>query len=108
MRRLVFETLTSPPILSEVAFFPLLPAHPQNADEKTGEDGLKAEGDKGRSPDDEPHDVGVIRVVKLLLVQNFGETPDLVKSVVKRCGSDADDVWFAEIANHARGFQFIE
>ena len=64
MRRLISETLTSPAILSEVAFFQLLPAHPENADEKTGEDGLKAEGDKGRSRDDEPHGVGVIQVAK--------------------------------------------
>ena len=43
-----------------------------------------------------------------MLGQDFGEAPDFVKSIVKRGGGDANDIWFAEIADHAGSFQFIE
>ena len=40
--------------------------------------------------------------------QNLNKTPNLVKRVVERSGSDADDVRFAEIAFHAGGLEFLE
>ena len=39
-----FRNFNEPSHFSSACSFPLLPAHPENADEKTGEDGLKAEG----------------------------------------------------------------
>jgi molybdopterin-guanine dinucleotide biosynthesis protein A len=64
MKKLAFETLTGLAISCELVFGQLLSAHSENADEKAGEDGLKAESDKCRPWDDEPHGVGVIQMAE--------------------------------------------
>ena len=38
-------------------------------------------------------------------IQNLSKAPDIVKSIVKGRGRNADDVRFAEIAFHAGGFR---
>jgi len=42
-----------------------------------------------------------------MLGENLRETPDLVKSVVKRRRRDADHIWFAEIAFHIGRDEFF-
>ena len=44
----------------------------------------------------------------MVLAENPGETPDLVKSVVERRRRDANDVRLAEIALHPCGLEFLE
>src|ERR1700731_859796 len=46
--------------------------------------------------------------ISLMFSQNVREAPDFVEGIIKWRGRGADDVWFAEIAFHAGGFEFFE
>ena len=43
-----------------------------------------------------------------MLGQDASEAPDFVEGIIERRGRGANDVWFAEIAFHAGGFEFFE